>query len=290
MNRMRVELEMSIDLIGQKVTHFLWGDGVVLEQTPNTISVEFFNQTETSRSFAKFSLTSPDTFRRFLKCHDAGVQRSMLLRDIGNLPSVKYDGVEWWRKAPSQWLNIDLIYAKDKTYVEKLEAEYEQSVRRKRLDELSRNPVPELLSKAAILRREINEIQLGKRSNSTNDSVKLKAYEGVDYIEAALSKTQEITDSEIRGALPMLSAFYRNIGDSPRCYTDIYKKYKDRHVLSGKFYISLAASYCDMGDADDALRALDIAYLNGESESSVHAQRVYQRIQALLSECDDGKA
>lgn len=282
----QADMKTSINLVGQEITHFSHGDGVVVEQTPSCIKVKFYCCSDPDKQFLRYSLMSPDTFRKFLKCRNYEIQRSMLLRDIGDLPLVVLDGIEWWREAPRQWLNIGLIHATNKLHIDNLERLYKQLLRKRKLDELSDIPVAELLSRATTLRAEIKAIQVERRGNSTNDSVKAKAHEGIDYIEAALSRTGNITDAEIRGCLPMLSAFYRNVGESARCYTDIYKKYKDRDVFSGKFYVSLAAAYCDMGDADGALKTLDIAHSHGESANSIHSQRVYERIQAILNERD----
>ena len=279
-------MKPCINLIGQEVAHTIYGKGIVVEQGSDTIKVEFFEPPEMQKKFCKFSLASVDTFRRFLKCHDPNIQRYMLLRDFHDLPFVEYGGVEWWRKGARQWLNIDFSYAKSELLISKLEKLHEEETRREKLQALRDCTVPELLVKASALRAEIKDAQSGRSGNDTNGIVKAKAFEGIQCIEAALVDPEKITVAEIRGCLPMLSAFYRNIGEPAKCYTNIFLKYKDSNALSGMFYISLAAAYCDMSDVDGALDALDMAYSLGESPDGVHAQRVYQRIQALLRERD----
>lgn len=269
-------METSINLIGCDVIHTSWGTGIIVGQSPTMIEVKFASS-ETRR----FSLDSPDTFRRFIEICDPEIQNSLLLREVCNLPSVEYDGVKWWRKAEKHWINIDLFRVEDRSLIAKLEKLYKNEKWLPFFEAAQKLPISELLSRIKQLRSCISSAQDHRSANKPDEYIKEKAYEGLCYAEAALRK-KGISDLDVRRILPSMSSFYRNIHQPAMCYNYIYKSYKDSGLLNGQFYISLAGAFCDIGHTDNARHALDIAYSLGVSPNSYYAMAVDSRIQDML--------
>lgn len=285
-----------MNLVGQNVTHMKYGSGIVIEQKGDTFTVHFQSCIKENSQDMRFSLSVKDTLRKFITFDNSELQQAMLLRSVDEMPYVEHGGKTWWRKSENEWLDIMLVPASSKQFVQELETLHQQKLRNCILVKLRELSVEELINRSKNIRAEIKERQGARRGNDADAYIKSKAFEGINYIEVALekiinerSKPIEVKAYEIEHCLPMLSAFYRNVDMSYKCYTDIILKYRNfpADVFSGELYTSLSAAFCDLGDLDSACDYFDLAIKSGQNRNSVHLENVYNRIQAMLSERGD---
>lgn len=279
-----------MNLVGTRVKHRIYGShGIVEQQTDSMILVRFSGAHPRLKEEMKFSFPNETTFREFLIADEANLQKEILMNDLSPYPCVELNGISWWRIDEKRWVDAMMRCPRDGIITLQLEdLHVEQTFR----DTLAAMPIESLIQEGTDIRNELKERQSGRPGNSLTVGEKRRARRGVIFMETAFERLESPEYSSaykwavLKDNLHTLSALYRNAGQSEKCYTDLFMKYKALRptVFNSKFLTSLSASFCDMGDLEGAEWACDAAVSFGASPSGIHLKNVMYRIEAMKEE------